>query len=71
MTAPRTCPRCLDALPADAPPAVVTCEDYSHWRARRLGDMLTPEEVVGRRLLRGLCAWDEANREGRAMLRPY
>jgi hypothetical protein len=67
----RTCPRCGDALPDGAPPGTVTCEDYSHRRARLLGDLLTAEEEVRLKLVRGFCALAEAVREGRDMLRPY
>jgi hypothetical protein len=68
---PPACVRCGDALPDGAPAGLTTCEGYSHWRARVLGDMLTAEEDARLKVFRGLCALDEAVREGREFLRPY
>jgi len=63
--------RCGNPLPAGAPAGLTTCEDYSHWRARQLGDRLTESEDARLKVFRGLCALDEAVRERRELLRPY
>lgn len=61
---PRTCFRCGDDLPCDAPPGVATCRQYATAVARARGDMLTEEMAHDLTLYAGLCAIDVAIRDG-------
>ncbi len=64
IAAPQVCARCLDPLPDDAPPGLLTCREYADWVARTKGDQLTADRADALQLFWLMCGLDEALREG-------